>query len=109
MCVLELAVAVLTRHPLLYPTKEERLRRVVQIAGNMERLRRVVLIALATWSSTDVWYTWLASWGARASNLRWLLTRMHGLGHWWLCSSLVLMPSDVHSNPIGLNHALPRR
>ena len=27
--------------------------------------------------------------GARAGNLRWLLARKHGLGHWWLCNSLV--------------------
>ena len=33
-------------------TKEERARRVVQIAGNVEQVRHVVLILLATWSST---------------------------------------------------------
>ena len=55
MCMLELAVAELTRHPFQVPTKEERVRGVVQIVGNVEQVGGVVPIVLATWSSTDVW------------------------------------------------------
>ena len=45
-------ISIPTHHPLPFPTKEERVRRVVQIAGNMYRVIRVVPTSLATWSST---------------------------------------------------------
>ena len=74
--MLKLAVAV---EDTRYPLKEECARRVVLFRWQHGASRRVVLN--------------VGKYGVQAlsrdGNFRWLSARMYGLGHWWLCSSLV--------------------
>ena len=92
MCVLELVVGIVdaSRLALEVVAKSASMsaRHPLQVLTKEERVIRVVHKLLATWSSSTRGSE-LAGDMELASNFKWLLARMYGLGHMWLCSSLV--------------------